>query len=143
MSESKKSLYVGCALTHAPEVFKQDVEDVIATLEEDYRVLKFVGSKPAPPAEVYSHDIRCVEAADAMLAIVDYPSLGLGWELATAGSLAKPTLAVARFGREVSRMILGAAEVLPAMGFGRYEDLRELPDRLDTFLAGRSESVGR
>lgn len=134
--ETKKSLYVGCGLTYAPEDFKQDVNGVKGTLyQRGYDILEFVGERSAPPSEVYIHDIKhCVEVAKAMLAIVDYPSHGLGWEMATADRLAIPTLVVAQVGRTVSRLVLGAAEVIPSFHFQRYEEFQDIPDQLDYFL---------
>ena len=132
----EKGLYVGCALTQAPDDFKREVEGVKGTLRgRGYDILEFVGSRPATPEEVYRWDIeQCVGQCGAMLAIADYPSLGLGWEMATASNLNIPTLAVARIGRTVTRLVLGAAEAVPSFEFARYEDLQDVPDRLDQFL---------
>ena len=137
MSRLENGLYVGCALTQAPDDFKKDVEDIKEVLRKrKYDVLEFVGSRSATPEEVYHRDIeQCVGRCSAMLAIVDYPSLGLGWEMATASSLKRPTLAVAQIGRAVSRLILGAAEVIPSFEFENYENIRDVPDQLDEFLS--------
>ena len=134
--ELKKGLYVGCGLTYAPEDFKEGVAGVKAALSQrGYDILEFVGERSASPAEVYIHDIKqCVEVAKAMLAIVDYPSSGLGWEMATADKIGIPALVVARVGRTVSRLVLGAAEVIPSFRFQRYEEFRDIADQLDCFL---------
>ena len=135
MVKLENGLYVGCGLTYAPEHFKREVEDLKDNLRADYKILDFVGEKPATNAEVYLWDIEeCVKGCDAMLAIVDHPSIGLGWEMCTADHGGKPTLFVARVGREVSRLVLGAAEVLPSFEFERYEDLWEVPEKLNRFL---------
>ena len=134
MPRLENGLYVGCALTQAPDDFKKDVENLKGVLK--YDVLEFVGSRPAAPPEVYRQDIeRSVGRCSAMLAIVDYPSLGLGWEMATASNLKTPTLAVAQVGRAISRLVLGAAEVIPSFEFENYEHLRDVPDQLDEFLS--------
>ena len=137
MSRLENGLYVGCALTQAPDDFKKDVEDIKGVLRKrKYDVLEFVGSRPATPEEVYRWDIeQCIGRCSAMLAIVDYPSLGLGWEMATASNLKTPALAVAQIGRAVSRLILGAAEVIPSFEFENYENIRDVPDQLDEFLS--------
>ena len=137
MVKLENGLYVGCGLTYAPKHFKREVEDLNDNLRADYKILDFVGDKPATNAEVYRWDINCVERCDAMLAIVDYPSLGLGWEMAAADHWKKPTLLVARVGREVSRLVLGAADDLPTFGFASYEYLRDVPEELDQFLGQR------
>lgn len=135
MIELENGLYVGCALTQAPDWFKEGVEGVkLGLRERGYKILDFVGSRPAETAEVFQWDINCVQSCDAMLAIADYPSIGLGWELGTATGLGKPTLAVAEAGRKITRFALGAAEVLPNFELERYSHLQEIPDRLDQFL---------
>ena len=136
MTNRKKSLYVGCALTQASDEFKGKVEYLKDDLRGYYNVMDFVGDKPASPGKVYQQDIEeCVVKCDVMLAIADYPSIGLGWEMATAASLRTPTLAVAQIGRVVTRLMLGAAEVLPTFEFERYEDLSEVKERLGQFMA--------
>ena len=144
MLKFPNGVYVGCGLTQAPEAFKASVERLKAALmARGYQVLEFVGTRPAPPQEVYNHDIKeCVGKCDAMLAIVDYPSLGLGWELAAAGNLGIPTLAVAQNRAPVSRLILGAAEALPSMGFERYGQLQEVPAMFEVFLAAADPRQG-
>lgn len=138
MAKQESGLYVGCALTGKPEAFKQEVEGVKAGVRLlGHRVLDFVGSKPMDPGKVYTYDIGQVTACQAMLAIVDYASLGLGMEIQTAAHLEKPALLVARLGREVTRMATGIAEVVPSFEFQRYEELAEVPDLFDRFLARR------
>lgn len=131
-----RGLYVGCALTPpTPKSFVAGVESIKEALkEEGYSVLDFVGQNPATPQEVFDWDINCVRKCDAMLAIVDYPSQGLGWEMATAGQLGKPTLLVAQAERVVSRFTLGAAASLPNFEFSRYHDLEEVVERTSRFL---------
>lgn len=137
MVRLENGLYVGCALTQAPDDFKKSVEGIKESLRErGHSVLEFVGSKPASPEEVYRWDImQCVGKCGVMLAIADYPSLGLGWEMATASYLEIPTLAVAQIGRSVTRLVLGAAEVVPSFEFERYEDLQDVPDQFEEFLS--------
>ncbi|MCY4010570.1 MAG: hypothetical protein OXF30_00665 [Candidatus Saccharibacteria bacterium] len=134
--ESKKGLYVGCGLTYAPESFKENVASVKETLRErNYDVLEFTGEQIATPSEVYIQDIQnCVKTCEVMLAIVDYPSLGLGWEMAVANTLKTPTLAIAQVNTTVSRLVLGAAEIIPSFYFQRYEVFQDIPDQLDYFL---------
>lgn len=131
----ENGLYVGCALSHAPKEFCQGVESVKADLRQrGYNILDFVVDESATPEEVFEWDLNCVESCDAMLAIADYPSQGLGWEMATATRLGKPTLAVAEIGRKVTRFTIGAAGVLPSFEFERYRYIKEVPAQFDQFL---------
>jgi len=122
---NKLSLYVGCSLTHAPERFKSDVEKLKKDLEKDYNVLHFLGLEKGTVGKVYQNDIGYVASCDIFLAICDYPSLGLGYELATAvEKYQKPTLAVAREGALVTRLILGIKQ--PNFSFKRYRQLSDI-----------------
>src|SRR3989344_30163 len=112
----KKKLYIGCALTHLPLEKKRDFLDLLISLKKElgnhYEILEFIGKNDvadALPLDVYIHDIKnSVMQADVMLALCDYPSLGLGYELATAiekqGIL---VLAMAHKDVFVSRLIRG------------------------------------
>ena len=105
----KKVVYVGCSLTHAPKKFKADVIKLVEKLETICTVLKFKGLSDAnQPHDVYVQDIKkCVRKCDLLVAICDYPSLGLGYEMGTQGEARKkPTLAVAKQGRKISKLVL-------------------------------------
>src|SRR5688572_14440456 len=93
----KKKLYVGCGLTLAPERFKEDVELLKNELRHDWDVLEFLGLVTGNAADVYQRDIvENVGACEAFIAVVDEPSIGLGYELAIATEkLGKPVLATA------------------------------------------------
>lgn len=123
----KKVLYVGCSLNGAPDSFRQQVaafKDVLRG--EGYEVLEFVGTVGGTPKQVYETDIGCVRSCQAFIAICDLPSSGLGQEIQEAIHLNTPTLAVAHQDANVSRMILGAAEVEPHLTFARYHDLTDV-----------------
>lgn len=124
VSPDKKQLYVGCSLTHAPEEFKNDVEELKDRLGIDWDVMQFLGLTDGTELDVYQRDIvENVGGCDAFLGIVDEPSLGLGWELREATRLRKPTLAVAHIGTKVSRVILAAPAFNSTMSFRQYESL--------------------
>jgi nucleoside 2-deoxyribosyltransferase len=124
----KPKLYVGCALTDAPEDFRNDVENLIETLGKDWQVLKFLGLVGGTNADVYTQDIGNVRKCAAFLAIIDYPSTGLGLELGEASKLAKPTLLTQRADKGGSRIVLGAAELVPSFDFETYENMQaDLP----------------
>lgn len=125
-SKGKRKLYVGCALTEAPEDFKNAVEQLKEDLRADvYEVFDFVGLFAGTPADVYKWDIgHCVRDCDALIGICDYPSIGLGFELNEALRLKKPVLALAHTDSRVTRLVLGAAELEPSFRFERYDDLK-------------------
>ncbi|MBI3888248.1 hypothetical protein HY311_00435 [Candidatus Nomurabacteria bacterium] len=109
----KKKLYVGCALTVVPaekkDFFWGMIKDIKKELSKSFEILEFKGLGDHTPQEVYDFDIReCVMKADFMLAICDYPSLGLGYEIATSvEKLGIPVLAVAHKDSVVAKLIRG------------------------------------
>ncbi|HEV8677507.1 MAG TPA: hypothetical protein VN701_01610 [Candidatus Paceibacterota bacterium] len=121
----KLRLYVGCALTEAPPEFRERVEELKALLRPRYDVLEFLGLMAGTPADVYETDIQAnVCTADVMLAICDYPSTGLGFELAVAVRERRiPVLAVAHEKKRITRLVLGLPEHHGNAGFKTYRDL--------------------
>lgn len=65
--------------------------------------------------EVARRDLDQVNAADAIVAYVGEPSLGVGAEVAIALAAGKRVLLVAEHDRKVSRFLLGLAELHPAL----------------------------
>lgn len=121
----KRKLYVGCSLTHAPESFRNDVEHVKETLSKDWEVMQFLGLTAGTAADVYNYDIRNnVATCGAFLAIVDLPSLGLGYEIGAAVErYNKPILLTAHRDAKVSRLIIGITEEHPTVSFAPYENM--------------------
>ena len=119
LNKMKKKLYIGCSLSLLPaeekENFLQMIDDIKKKLSEDFEILEFLGIKDLggpkefTPREIYDYDIKkCVMQTDCMLAICDFPSIGLGYEMATCiEKRGIPVLAVARQGRTVGRIIRG------------------------------------
>ena len=127
MEAIRSKLYVGCSLTQAPEAFKDEVKQFKDGLRGQYDVFDFVGLTGGTAADVYNWDIgHCVRDCDAFIAICDYPSIGLGWELGEATNHNKPILAVAHERSTVTRLVLGAAAVEPNVRFERYIDLADI-----------------
>jgi len=128
-----KKLYVGCALTHASEEFKAGVESVKDELRKDFEVLDFLGLVAGTAQDVYQWDIHnCVEKCDIFVAITDHPSLGLGYEMATAvEKLGKPTLALAHTDAKIGRIVLGIEQ--PHYSFERYNSLSDIPRLVKAF----------
>lgn len=136
---SMKKLYVGCSLTllppHKKEVFLQMITEIKKGLGKNFEVLEFKGmgdigtANPLTPKQVYEWDIReCVMKADCMLAICDFPSLGLGYEMATAvEKMNISVLAVAHKDAVVGRIIRGIDH--EKFKFEYYNDTKEIIEK--------------
>lgn len=132
MKRKNIDIYVGCSLTQAPQKFRRDVEDLKESLRrKGWRVADFVGLSGGTSAEecraVYTHDIkRFVSECDLLVAICDFPALGLGYEMGTAiEKRGIPVLAVAHEKSHVTRLVLGIDH--PRYTFRRYRSLSEVP----------------
>jgi hypothetical protein len=131
-------IYVGSGLTQAPDSFRDAVDNLKHSLRaEGYEVIDFVGLVGGTPTDVYTYDLKqCVGECDAFVAICDYPSLGLGWELAEATRLGKPVLMLAHVDARITRLVIGAAEVEPNVRLERYApDLPASVPIITQFLA--------
>lgn len=129
-------IYVGCGLTHAPESFKRFVENFKDKLRiiPGIEVLDFMGVVSGTPREVYHHDINvCVRGCDLLVAICDFPSIGLGWEMATQVSRGKPLLAFGHCGSKVTRLILDPG--LPLYEFHRYRSFDDIYEMVSQKIA--------
>lgn len=84
--------------------------------------------------EIYAKDIAWVKQADAIIAEVTNPSLGVGYEIAKAEEWNKPVLALFRDDgtRKLSAMIGGA----PGVTNRSYTSLDEAYQAIDEFLSG-------
>lgn len=89
-------IYVGHALTHAPEHFLTDMVALKKELRDvGFTVLDFAwkdGKQLLGVSDVYEYDLKQVEKSDLFVAICTLPSIGLGMELERAFQLKKPTL---------------------------------------------------
>jgi hypothetical protein len=127
----KRKLYVACALTHAPKEFVEGIKRLKAKLSENFEVLDFLGTEGTKPKEIYHWDIGgCVYKSEAVVAICDYPSLGLGYEMATMLEKREMlVMAFAHWDSLVSKLIIGIDK--PPYSFCRYgthEDMSTLND---------------
>ena len=76
--------------------------------------------------DVATRDLDHVTSADALVAYVGEPSLGVGAEVAIALAAGKRVLIVAEADRRVSRFLLGLAELHPAQAeVFRYQSVEE------------------
>ncbi|MEX0931696.1 MAG: hypothetical protein WDZ88_03015 [Candidatus Paceibacterota bacterium] len=105
----KTSIYVGCALTHAPQEYRDSIADLKWRLGHYFRVKEFLGLTAGDEFAVYHEDIRCgVGGADIFVAFADYPSTGLGLELGAAfWRFQKPVLLLWQEDAVVTRLIKG------------------------------------
>jgi hypothetical protein len=90
--------------------------------------------KDMPPREVFERDTRWVREAEALIAEVSAPSLGVGYEIALAVQLGKPVLCVCRTSMRLSKMISG--NTAPNLVVATYSSEAKLDDRVDEFLKG-------
>jgi len=96
---------------------------------EDY-MLSATPEDPTPDPEVFERDMSLLRTADALIADVTYPSLGVGYEICEAVHLGKPVMAFYRRGVRVSKLVLGNPMVVPTP----FSDLEELKSAIKDFL---------
>lgn len=91
------------------------------------------GEEGLSESEICDRDLRWINEANVVVAEVTTPSLGVGYEIATAESLRKPTLCLFRpgAGGPLSAMIAGSRRSIVR----RYESLEEAAAAIDDFLA--------
>jgi hypothetical protein len=132
----KKKIYVGCALTNAPEEFKQKVEDLKNKLRQSgHEVFDFIGTVKGTPKDVYNWDIKkCVAECDLFIAILEYQSIGLGYELAAAvEKYQKPVLALIQEDQIITRLALGIEH--PLYTFRKYQTLDQAISLIEEKIA--------
>lgn len=120
----KKKIYVACALTHAPEEFREGIEQLKGWLRKDHDILDFMGVKNGTPEEIFTHDLGCVRRCDLVVADCTHPSIGLGMELGVAIERDKPILVVAKNGAKVSNIVFGITH--PKFSLKQYQDSSEV-----------------
>lgn len=127
-------IYVGMALSDAPEEFRTDFhDDLKGRLREiaGIEVLDFFWTSNGPTAgddvEVYELDEAHAQNADLFVAILDHPSTGLGMEIIIRHSTGKPTLFLAKQGTKVSRMPIGYLKKfkIPRYRYASVDDIIE------------------
>lgn len=133
MDKIKKiKIYVTCALTQAPEEFRREIEKLKDSLRGGYEILDFVGLVGGTATDVYKYDTECVKSCDLLVAICDYPSTGMGYEIGFALSLNKQILAVGKEGAKITRLVLGVDH--PAYTFSRYREFGEIKKLIEDKL---------
>jgi len=89
-----------------------------------------------PTGDIWSSDIRWIGQADAVIAEVTSPSLGVGYEIAKAEKMGKPILCLFRpeGERKLSAMIAGS----PSATVFEYTTPRSAEHAISTFLGNLS-----
>ncbi len=130
-------LYLGCALIDAPDDFLEKIVAFRTKLRDTFEVLDFVNPGTGTSTEVYRNDIhKQIANCHLMIAVCDYASNGLGYEMATMiEKHGKPVLAVAHKNSRVSRLILGIDN--SCFEFARYDNIDEAYVLLKDFAQRR------
>ena len=91
-----------------------------------------VAGMEEPTGDIWSNDIRWIGQADAIIAEVTNPSLGVGYEIARAEKMGKPILCLYRpeGERKLSAMIHGS----PHATVFEYKDPVSAEHAISTFL---------
>ena len=94
--------------------------------------LNKMGEKGGIDTEIYKRDIKWLQSADAVVAEVTTPSLGVGYELGIAEKLKKPVLCLYRpsKGKRLSAMVKGNNQ----LSLWEYHNLTEAQSCIDSFF---------
>ena len=134
-----KRVYLACSIrggrsdqpiyAEIAEVIKQHAH-LLSELFADGALTHFGSKKPAD--NIYATDMDWLLSADAVVAEVTNPSLGVGYELARAEAAGIPVLALYRPApdRRLSAMILGA----PGIAVAEYSDVSEVAPKITEFI---------
>jgi len=140
MKKGVKKIYIGCALVskNYEKDYLKPIKDLFQELRDrGFEVLEFKSFDDPNLSineEIYRHDINCVENADAMLAICDHFSTGLGYELGIAiEKRGIPVLATAHENAVVSKLIQGISR--PKFKFIRYQNFEEISKIFSEFIS--------
>ncbi len=129
-----KTIYVGCGLTHAPQEYKDEIEKLKKTLGQKYSIIDFREPENGTNQDVFEHNSAGAKNCDLMVADCSHPSIGLGFEIATALNSHRPVLGVAHKSANVSRFVLGINS--PLFSLIRYQSMDEVMDAVEKKLAG-------
>jgi nucleoside 2-deoxyribosyltransferase len=138
-----KKIYFACSITggrdhaHVYEDIVKHIKDagmhVLSEIFADKKIKAEEGpTKHLTPHEIWKNDTAWVEEADAIIAEVTQPSLGVGFEIGYGDSLGKPILALfyRGSGRRLSPMVSGN----PRITVIEYDDAAELFGPITRFV---------
>ena len=101
--------------------------------------LEQTGEKNLSDQEIYQRDLEWLASADAVIAEVTNPSLGVGYELGIAEKMHKPILCLyenTKEGRELSAMISGN----PQFRTFPYNNLDQAKEEILSFISSFPDS---
>ncbi len=120
-----RKIYISLSLTNTPIDFINFIKEVKFDLKKQYEVLDFTELEQIKSVEVYEHSINCVLLSDFIVAICDYPSISLGYEISLAlEKFSKPVIAFYKKGTKVSTFILGINH--PMFTLNEYESKEDI-----------------
>lgn len=137
-----KKIYFGCSIAGGRD-HAQFYSDIVAYIKQpgihllsemfSDKVLKPEVGMKLDPAFVWERDVQWVRDADGLIMEVTQPSLGVGYEIATAEGAGTPILALfyAASGRRLSPMITGN----PNVSVFTYNEVTETEAAIKDFLA--------
>jgi nucleoside 2-deoxyribosyltransferase len=125
----KPIIYVASSVTFASEAhrrfvhaFKQELR-----LSTSALILEWIGkSSHLKLDDFYKRDFNNVRMCDAMIAVVDEPSIGLGMELQEAIARRKPLICLRKEGTSLSRLLVSAHDSLGL----QIEEYRDMPEAI-------------
>lgn len=136
-----KKIYFGCSIAggrdHAHlyadivSIIKASDAQLLSEMFADKVLRPEVGIK-MDPRFVWERDIKWIDEADGLIMEVTQPSLGVGYEIATAENLNKPilTLFYAPSGKRLSPMIAGS----PNITVFQYSDVNTIKPAVQEFI---------
>jgi hypothetical protein len=111
-----RKIYIGYSSVNAPKEFIHQVETFKAELKKDYEILESTGPEK----------LRSVLVCDIFVAVCDYQSLDLGYEMAVAlEKYSKPTLVLLSKSTESQERIPGINH--PMCTLNQYSSISEIP----------------
>jgi nucleoside 2-deoxyribosyltransferase len=141
MSSTSLKIYFACSIRGGREnvaIYAQLVRHIRLTAQvlcESFADISLTDKGTSGPSgDIYHKDTTWIAEADAVIAEVTTPSLGVGYEIAYAESIQKPVLALFRQGdRNLSAMIEGSSRTKTV----HYTRLEEAEAAIDAFIASQ------
>jgi hypothetical protein len=131
----KHIIYVSSSVSNASREyrdfirrFKQELRDRTAAL-----VIEWVEQDAALPDDFFKKNINNVHNCDAMIAITNEPSIGVGMEIQEAINNDKPLLCLHENGLTVSRL-LASAKQAGKINFELYDTMDHAVDMATSFI---------
>lgn len=141
----KKKVFFACSMRGGQNVVSQDfLRQIPEALEGlDIELMSkhqtqagIIGKEDElTPSQIYTRDFEWLFGADAVIAEISNPSLGVGGEISDAASFGKPILALYHMPeKQVSAYIRGKLDVYPKGRRAQYEGLEDLKETVREFM---------